>query len=675
MQDNKIRVLMCGSDITNTKGGIVAVIQNYLDPFIWENVKIHYVATHMDGTNIQKAKIFHNALKKIERLLKAGEVDVAHLHMSERGSIYRKIKIAGMCHKYGVPVIIHHHGAEFFESVYSMNDKDKRELFRALESVEMNLVLSKKFLKDLKKIVPGAHVTVLHNAVRILALPRDREKNYITMMGRIGQRKGTFDLLKAIKNLDDELDPSIRFCLCGDGETEKVRSYIETEAPYLSNRIAHLGWVEGEKKLEILSKTFVHVLPSYNEALPMSILETMGMGIPNIATDIDGISEVIKTGENGILIDVGDIRQLEKTIREMATDPELCRMLGQNALETVEEEYTLDKHIQKLSEIYMQITENQKSSTGNHVFEKPVSALKEDISEKQHEEDQNRNIFRDMPKHRKRNVIIAVGLLLAVLGSLIGGNIIQNRNFGTTFYRVSSPKISDEVRIVLLTDLHNHEYGAGNARLVEKVENLNPDIIAMAGDMVVKDDPDTSVVIDLCTQLLEIAPIYYSMGNHEGEIIYNYNIPLDTELKNLGVTVFYNDSVDVNVNGNAIRIGGVGTSPEDFEEYSEEFVKEFEETDDFKLLLAHYPSLFYDYLSDADIDLSLAGHFHGGQIQLPGIGGLLAIPLDWFPKYCDGQFTLEENGTLIVSRGLGNSRIIPRINNQPELVVVDLRQY
>ena len=240
---------------------------------------------------------------------------------------------------------------------------------------------------------------------------------------------------------------------------------------------------------------------------------------------------------------------------------------------------------------------------------------------------------------------------------------------------MASDLILNDVRIVLLTDLHNHEYGTGNLELVNKIKDLEPDIIAMAGDMVVKDNPDTSVVTDLCSQLLEIAPVYYSMGNHEGEMIYNYNIPLDSELKELGVTVFYNDSVDVDINGNQFRIGGVGTSPEDFEEYSESFVEDFEKTEDFKLLLAHYPSLFYDCMADADIDLALSGHFHGGQIQGPGLGGLFAIPFDLLPEYCDGIFTLQENGKLVVSRGLGDSSIIPRINNKPELVVVDLRKY
>lgn len=671
MPDRKIRVLMCGSDVTNTRGGITSVIRNYLEFSMGEDIELSYVATHMDGSNMQKLKIFRNAFKEIEKALKSGKVDIAHLHMSERGSIYRKIKIAGLCHKYGVPVIIHHHGAEFFESVYSMNEKEKKELLNVLKTVEMNLVLSRSFLRNLKKLVPEAKVMVLHNAVRVLLFSTEEEKKYITMMGRMGQRKGTYDLLNVIKSLDSELDPSIKFCLCGDGEVEKVKSVIEKEG--LQKRIAHVGWIAGEKKLEILGRTMTHVLPSYGEGLPMSVLETMGMGIPNIATDIDGISEVIENGENGILIDSGEPQQLEEAIREIVNNPDLRRKMSVKALETIKDKFSLEKHIRTLIEIYKEI---EKKHVRNMQGLNPKEYDRDfSVPDNESHKVQNKNIFRDMPKHRGRNALLAVMLVVAILGTVIIGNVIQNRTFGTTFYRVESSKILNDVRIVLLTDLHNHEYGTGNLELVNKIKDLEPDIIAMAGDMVVKDNPDTSVVTDLCSQLLEIAPVYYSMGNHEGEMIYNYNIPLDSELKELGVTVFYNDSVDVDINGNQFRIGGVGTSPEDFEEYSESFVEDFEKTEDFKLLLAHYPSLFYDCMADADIDLALSGHFHGGQIQVPGLGGLFAIPFDLLPEYCDGIFTLQENGKLVVSRGLGDSSIIPRINNKPELVVVDLRKY
>lgn len=673
MKKEKIKILMCGSDVSRTKGGIVSVIQNYLEYAVWKDVDICYVATHMDGSNIQKLKLYNKALKEIEKILRAGDADIVHLHMSENGSIYRKTKIARLCNKYGVPVVIHHHGANFFESVYAMNKKDREELQKVLETVSMNLVLNKEFSRNLKRIAPEAKVSVLHNAVRVLPVSAGEEKKYITTMGRLGQRKGTYDLVNAIKTLDSELKEDIQFCLCGDGEVEKVKTFIEQEG--LQNRIAYVGWVSGEEKLELLSKTLVHVLPSYNEGLPMSILETMGMGIPNIATNINGIPEIIKSGENGILIELGEQKQLEDALRKLINNPELRNCYGQKALQTVKEEFTVDRHIEKLTKVYKKIAAENARLEQNEELLPEMDNYSKPEEEPLRKRAKRKNEFSDQPKHRVRNFFIALGLVIAVFASLIYVNAIQNQNFGTTFYRVSSSKIKNAARVVLLTDLHNHEYGEGNLELVEKIRDLEPDIIAMAGDMIVKDDSNTSIVMDLCSQLLSIAPVYYSLGNHEGEMIYNYNVPLDTELSEIGVHVLYNDSIEADVNGNQILIGGVGTAPEQYEEYSESFVNEYEKSDDFKLLLAHYPSLFYEYMADTDIDLALAGHFHGGQIQLPKFGGLLALPLEWFPKYCDGKFTLASGTTLIVSRGLGNSNKIPRINNQPELVVVDIRRY
>ena len=96
-----------------------------------------------------------------------------------------------------------------------------------------------------------------------------------------------------------------------------------------------------------------------------------------------------------------------------------------------------------------------------------------------------------------------------------------------------------------------------------------------------------------------------------------------------------------------------------------------EEDDSFKLLITHFPDMYYEILADEKIDLGICGHFHGGQIQIPVLGGLYSVDYGLFPKYCNGLYELK-NGTIYVSRGLGNSRNIPRINNRPELAVLDI---
>lgn len=289
------------------------------------------------------------------------------------------------------------------------------------------------------------------------------------------------------------------------------------------------------------------------------------------------------------------------------------------------------------------------------------------------EELRQEQIQRVRRKKRRRLwwlLLLLLPLLLAVVVIIAS---IQNRDFGTTFYRVTSDKIQTQMRAVLLTDLHNHEYGEKNEDLIRKIVLLDPDIILMAGDMVNYQEEDTRVIERLCKELLETAPVYFCLGNHEGTLIYVEEIPLDVRLAELGVKVFYDDYCETAVNGNLLAIGGTASSGDNsYETYGKAFIDEFEETDRYKILLDHYPTMYYEILADKDIDLCVAGHFHGGIVRLPGVGGLYHPDSGFFPQYDGGQYRLPGGADLIVSRGLGGHGIIPRINNRPELVVIDI---
>lgn len=278
-------------------------------------------------------------------------------------------------------------------------------------------------------------------------------------------------------------------------------------------------------------------------------------------------------------------------------------------------------------------------------------------------------------KGRGWKIAIVCLLVLALLGGALaaGWKALTSTKLQVSFFHLYSEKISslEGFRAVVLSDLHNSEFGTDNMELVEKVQNLSPDVILIAGDMVNKDDPNTEIAVSLCRQLTEIAPVYYGIGNHEGNMIYVSGIRLDGELRDAGVTVLINESVDTEINGTLVSIGSVGTSTLDYDEYSAEFVSEFEQKEDFKLLITHCPDLYYEKMADVNIDLGVCGHYHGGQIQLPVLGGLFSYDHGLFPKYCDGMFQLE-NSTIFVSRGLGNSHKFPRINNRPEIAVIDV---
>ena len=215
-----------------------------------------------------------------------------------------------------------------------------------------------------------------------------------------------------------------------------------------------------------------------------------------------------------------------------------------------------------------------------------------------------------------------------------------------------------------------------NEKLVAEVKNLSPDIVAIVGDMNLESQPDNySSVISLCKQLNEIAPVYYCLGNHEIDAMLFKNSNIYKDIKAEGIKIFNNETETVNIGGTAIDIIGLTQNPTEFDEYGKDFFEKAMSADDnFKLLLTHYPEYFLGKLNDYDIDLAITGHAHGGQVRLPFIGGLYAADQGLFPKLCDGYHE-DGNSKFIVSRGLGKSGIVPRINNKPEIVIADISWY
>ena len=277
----------------------------------------------------------------------------------------------------------------------------------------------------------------------------------------------------------------------------------------------------------------------------------------------------------------------------------------------------------------------------------------------------------------KRILIVLLAILLVfAVGWIVCLKVTEKASFVDTFYQIEDEKIQSPIRIVLLTDLHLREFGENNCELIDEIARLKPDMIAMAGDMMNEDDPDASVVIELCRGLVDIAPIYFSYGNHEKQAIRVDQIStMNVDLEELGVHVLHNRWETINVNGNWIDIGGLSANPGTMDaSYTQSFWKNYmEKASNYRLLLVHYPTYFVPggELVGAKIDMALCGHLHGGQFVIPGIGGLYHPSGGFFPEMTSGCHRVEDTW-VVISRGLGNHRIVPRINNPPELVVLDI---
>lgn len=252
-----------------------------------------------------------------------------------------------------------------------------------------------------------------------------------------------------------------------------------------------------------------------------------------------------------------------------------------------------------------------------------------------------------------------------------------------TNYVLSTPKLTEPIRVVQLTDLHNSEFGRDNARLVELVKRQRPDLILLTGDMLNGDEPRTDVATTLIGQLKEIAPVYSSYGNHERANENVYGSDTTALYEQAGAHVLERTHEDVEINGQPLRIGGIYgyCLPEKYlrtreaREKEVEYLKAFEQTQRLTLLLCHVPTswIVNDNLEEWDVDCIFTGHIHGGQARLPFIGGVYAPDQGMFPGQLCGLYTSQDRErVMVLSRGLGSRGRMPRINNVPEIVVVDI---
>ena len=207
------------------------------------------------------------------------------------------------------------------------------------------------------------------------------------------------------------------------------------------------------------------------------------------------------------------------------------------------------------------------------------------------------------------------------------------------------------------------------------LKEAQPDIIAITGDLIDSRRTDVEVALDFAERAMEIAPCYFVAGNHEARVV-EYE-QLKTGLNGLGVIVLENESVDLRIGDAVISLIGVEDpsfrtdyATGDSEGVMRTALEGYVNQDVFTVLLSHRPELI-DVYSEMGVDLVLAGHAHGGQVRLPIAGGVIAPNQGFFPAYDAGLFT-SGNTNMIVSRGVGNSLMPLRVNNRPEVVIIEL---
>ena len=279
-------------------------------------------------------------------------------------------------------------------------------------------------------------------------------------------------------------------------------------------------------------------------------------------------------------------------------------------------------------------------------------------------------------KKEFRSLAVTAAVLLALIIWIAWGNSALELNT----YTINSPLLPDGFdgfRIAHVSDLHNTEIGKDNKKLLAMLQDAEPDIIAITGDLIDSRNTDVEVALQFIREAVKIAPCYYVTGNHEARIS-EYSV-LKAGMETAGVVILEDARTEISLGGETITLIGVNDPSFRTNDLSGDSVTVMDakltqlhaDDDGFTILLSHRPELFDTYVKN-NIDLVLSGHAHGGQFRLPFIGGLVAPHQGMFPQYDAGLYT-EGNTNMIVSRGVGNSIFPFRINNRPEVLLIELQ--
>lgn len=344
------------------KGGIAAVVNGYRGSQLEKDYDIIYVESYKDGSKITK---FLKAIKGYFHFLKVlitDKPDLVHIHSSFGPSFYRMIPFVYMASWVKVPIVNHIHGADFDKFYGDASNKKRKQIKRVYNKCEILIALSLEWKERLSKIVNEKKIrvienySILHMDAYIERLNRSCNKQ-ILFLGELGYRKGCYDIPAVVQRVA-QIIPNIEFVLCGAG-TEKDEMALKklVEDYGVTKNVTFPGWVRDNKKDKVLRDADLFFLPSYNEGMPMSVLDAMGYGLPIISTKVGGIPKIVHNTENGVCCNPGDVQTMADGIIELISDDTKRKYASTASIDIVKKGYSLEAHLKLLEAVYKEILE------------------------------------------------------------------------------------------------------------------------------------------------------------------------------------------------------------------------------------------------------------------------------------------------------------------------------
>ena len=348
-KDLSQKVLMIGEYFKhNAPGGMAAVLASYNEYF--ENMQ--FIPTWRNGNILVKIwYAVYSYVFFIWYMLFVRFVKIVHIQGAAFASFERNVFFVKVGKLFGKKVVMHMHCADF-ESYYNPS-KHKQRIVDTINACDLYLVLSDSWKQYFESIgVKSNIIKVLNNTITPPVTKRVKRSTDILnllYLGVIGQRKGIYDILNALKDNKEMFEGKVVLRIGGNQEEEKLQACINEYG--LQGMVKFEGFVSGEKKIECLNWADVYILPSFNEGLPIGILEAMSYRHPIISTPVGGIPEVVKDGVNGIMVKPGNVQEIAKAISAFVGDKKLVEEYGMHSIELVKP-YLPETVFAALSEMY-----------------------------------------------------------------------------------------------------------------------------------------------------------------------------------------------------------------------------------------------------------------------------------------------------------------------------------
>jgi glycosyltransferase involved in cell wall biosynthesis len=317
--------------------------------------------TSTEGGALRKAVFFAKSLVELAARCVERRRQLFHVHTSWGASFRRKAWVIRIATRLGQPVVLHIHGSRFDSWYRERSERGRRSVRRLFDRCSAVIALSESW-KEFLSSITASTVTVVHNAVDADEFAKKRPDPAggdlrLLLLGGVGlRRKGAFDLLEVCERLvKRDGMASLRLVVAGYGELDEARDFVKTHG--LEDNVEVPGWILLDDKARLLRESDVFVLPSYDEGLPIAMLEAMAAGLPVVVSPVGGIPEVVRDGENGLLVPAGDKQALYAALRRLADDPDLRRKLADRGRATIRESFDIRVAAERIKTIYREVLE------------------------------------------------------------------------------------------------------------------------------------------------------------------------------------------------------------------------------------------------------------------------------------------------------------------------------